>query len=379
MESFDYLPRPRLVFGRRSLERLGELARAEGFRRSLFVTDPGLLSTPHPDRALRFLREAGVDVHVFSDVEENPDSKTVERGRAFASDLDVDSVIAFGGGSSMDSAKGINFLLTNGGKMSDYRGFGKAKNPLLPMIGVPTTAGTGSEAQSYALISDAETHVKMACSVETSMFRIALLDPDVTLTQPAQVTAITGFDALSHSVESFVTTKKTPLSDLFAREAFRLLLGSYHRVVESPSDIEARAAMQLGAFYAGVAIENSMLGATHACANPLTARYGTVHGRAIAMCLPSVVRFNGEVVGDRYADLLRASGVSVNGDGAEVLAQRLETLAQSGGIAVRLRDSGVLQEDFPALARAASEQWTGTFNPRPFDEFAALSIYRCAF
>jgi alcohol dehydrogenase len=379
MEAFDYLPRPRLVFGRGSLDRIGELARAEGFRRTLFVTDPGLLATPHPDRALRLLREAGIDVHVFHDVEENPDSATVERGRAFAAGLGIDSIVAFGGGSAMDTAKGIDFLLTNGGTMSDYRGFGKAKRPLLPMIGVPTTAGTGSEAQSYALISDAKTHVKMACAAETSMFRIALLDPELTLTQPAHVTAVTGFDALSHAVESFVTTKKTPLSELFSREAFRLLSRSYSRVLGRPDDIEARAAMQLGAFYAGVAIENSMLGATHACANPLSARYGTVHGRAIAMCLPSVVRFNSDVAGARYAELLQSAGIPANGDGADKLATRLEDWGRSGGLALRLRDGGVPEDDLPLLARAAAEQWTGTFNPRAFDESAALSIYRCAF
>jgi alcohol dehydrogenase len=279
----------------------------------------------------------------------------------------------------MDTAKGIDFLLTNGGTMSDYRGFGKAKRPLLPMIGVPTTAGTGSEAQSYALISDAKTHVKMACAAETSMFRIALLDPELTLTQPAHVTAVTGFDALSHAVESFVTTKKTPLSELFSREAFRLLSRSYSRVLGRPDDIEARAAMQLGAFYAGVAIENSMLGATHACANPLSARYGTVHGRAIAMCLPSVVRFNSDVAGARYAELLQSAGIPANGDGADKLATRLEDWGRSGGLALRLRDGGVPEDDLPLLARAAAEQWTGTFNPRAFDESAALSIYRCAF
>jgi alcohol dehydrogenase len=248
------------------------------------------------------------------------------------------------------------------------------------MIGVPTTAGTGSEAQSYALVSDPETHEKMACGDPTAMFRVAVLDPELTLTQPAGVTAVAGFDAISHSVETYVTRKRNPLSDVFSREAFRLLYSNYERVLERPGDVEARSAMHLGAYFAGVAIENSMLGATHACANPITAHYETAHGRAISMCLPSVVRFNSGVAAERYRELLGLAGVAVRGnEPGETLAFHLERLARAGGLPSRLRDDGISQDDFPSLAREASKQWTGTFNPRPFDEDAALEIYRCAY
>ena len=148
----------------------------------------------------------------------------VEAGRQIAATAAVDSIVALGGGSSLDCAKGINFVLTNGGTMRDYWGFGKAPKPMLPSIGIPTTAGTGSEAQSYALISDAETHAKMACGDPKAAFRIAILDPQLTVTQPRPVTAVAGYDALSHAVETFVTTKRTVLSDLFA--ARRLVAGS---------------------------------------------------------------------------------------------------------------------------------------------------------
>mgnify|MGYP003694183863 CR=1 FL=1 len=229
----------------------------------------------------------------------------VEAGATFAAPLKIDSLIALGGGSSLDCAKGINCLLTNGGHMRDYHGYGKAHEPMLPMIGIPTTSGTGSEAQSYALISDAETHVKLACGDPQLAFRIALLDPALTVSQPAGVTATSGFDAIAHAVETFVTTKRNPLSESFSREAWRLLERSYERVLTNPDDIAARGDMQLGAFFAGMAIENSMLGATHACANPLTAHYGTTHGEAIALLLASVVRWNSNVVGERYAEPLR--------------------------------------------------------------------------
>jgi alcohol dehydrogenase len=379
MQAFESLPGPHVVFGRGSLDRLGELARSRGFSRTLFVSDPGLMATAHAERALSALRRSGLEVVPFSDFGENPDSRMVERGRALAAEAGIDSLVGFGGGSSMDAAKGISFLLSNGGTMSDYRGFGKARSPLLPMIGVPTTAGTGSEAQSYALISDAGTHVKMACGDPSAMFKVALLDPELTVTQPRTVTAQAGYDALSHAVETWVTSRRNPGSDLFSREAFRLLSRNYERVLGEPADIEARAAMQLGAYFAGVAIESSMLGATHACANPLTSRYGTAHGRAISMCLPSVVRFNAAFVSDRYAELLAAAGLPGAADPAEALARRLENLARAGGLPTRLRQDGVPQGDLEALALEASEQWTGTFNPRPFDRGAALEVYRCAY
>jgi alcohol dehydrogenase len=263
--------------------------------------------------------------------------------------------------------------------MSDYRGYGLATKPMLPMIAIPTTAGTGSEAQTYALISDAETHVKMACGDPKAAFRVALLDPALTVSQPRSITAISGFDAIAHAVETFVTTKRTPLSEIFSREAWRLLESNYERVLNDPNDLEARGAMQLGAFYAGVAIENSMLGATHACANPLTARYGTAHGAAIAMLLPSVVRWNESVAADQYAMFLNWSSVRGNSSGVsptEALARRLEELSDAGGLRSNLRDTGVKESDLIQLASEAAEQWTGTFNPRPFNKEGAIEVYQ---
>jgi alcohol dehydrogenase len=304
----------------------------------------------------------------------------VERGRAFAAALDVDSIVALGGGSSLDCAKGVNFLLTNGGRMQDYVGYGKAGRPLLPMIGVPTTAGTGSEAQSYALISDERTHAKMACGDPGLAFRVALLDPELTVSAPRGVTAAAGFDALAHAVETHVTTRRNQLSEMFSREAWRLLEGSYERVLAEPEDLEARARMLLGAHMAGAAIENSMLGAAHACANPLTARYGTEHGAAIAALLPTVVRWNAPAAGTRYAELLHASrrGGSEESGAAEALARRLEELIAAGGLASRAGAVGARRDDFAALAEDAAGQWTGRFNPRPFDRAGALEVYERA-
>src|SRR5882724_10395061 len=195
METFDFQPRTRVLFGAGVIERLGELALELNFRRTLLVADRGLVASGHVAEALSPLREAGIEVVEFHDFDVNPDTRMIEAGCDFAAPLRIDSLIALGGGSSLDCAKGINLLLTNGGQMQDYHGYGKAVRPLLPMIGVPTTAGTGSEAQTYALISDAQTHVKLACGDPKAAFRIALLDPALTLSQPPDITATSGFDA----------------------------------------------------------------------------------------------------------------------------------------------------------------------------------------
>jgi alcohol dehydrogenase len=382
MKSFDFQPRTRVIYGAGTIGQLGNLAVELGFRRTLLVADHGLVASGHVDEAVTPLTEAGIEVVRFHDFEVNPDTRMVESGTAFVATQNIDSIIGLGGGSSLDCAKGINFLLTNGGHMADYRGYGKATKPMLPMIAIPTTAGTGSEAQSYALISDAETHVKMACGDAKAAFRVALLDPALTLSQPKSVTAISGFDAIAHAVETYVTTKRTPVSEIFSREAWVLLEGNYERVLAEPDNLEARGAMQLGAFYAGLAIENSMLGATHACANPLTARYGTAHGAAIAMLLPSVVRWNERAAAERYATLLTFSSVAkLNEDlsPTEALARRLESLAAAGSLNSDLRGIGIVKNDLPDLAAEAAEQWTGTFNPRPFNREGAMEVYTCAF
>jgi len=380
MPVVDFTLRTRIVFGEDALAQIGSLARELGFARTLIVADKGIVATGQVARVSNLLTAAGITPWVFQDFDANPDTRMIESGRAQAAASAIDSIVALGGGSSLDCAKGINFVLTNGGSMRDYRGHGKATRPMLPSIGVPMTAGTGSEAQSYAIISDAETHAKMACGDPKAAFRIAILDPALTVSQPRAVAAVAGYDAISHAVESFVTARRTDLSTLFAREGWRLLHGNYERVLGCPGDLDARGAMLLGAHEAGVAIEASMLGATHASANPLTARYGTTHGIAIAVMLPHIVRWNAEdaPTRDRYRELLAAAGLMDGADPGATLASRLEELARAGELPRTLREIGVSRQDLPALAQDAATQWTGTFNPRPFDEAAALALYERA-
>jgi alcohol dehydrogenase len=380
LSSFDYDPRTRVVFGAGCIHRLGEFAAQFGGRRVLLVTDGGLRAAGHEERAVRLLQAAGLSAHVFDEVSPNPTNLDVERGLAFARSAQIDFIVGLGGGSSMDCAKGINFLLTNGGRMQDYRGSGKAARPMLPMIAVPTTSGTGSEAQSYAVIGDAATHMKMACGDKKALAKVALLDPELTLTMPAAVTAATGVDAISHAVETYVTTRRNPVSQLFSRQAWGLLSRAFPVVVSEPGNLEARGAMLLGAHLAGTAIENSMLGATHALANPLSAHFDTVHGVAIGALLPHVVRYNAHTVGRMYGDLAADAGLADARDpeAGERLAQHLNWLVQRSGQPTGLETIITRRDLIPQLAIEAAAQWTGTFNPRPVDAASLEELYRCA-
>ncbi len=383
LPALDFHPIDRLLFGPGRIQEAGEVALALGFRRTLVVTDSGIVRAGHVDVAVRSLERAGIDTFVFDGVEENPTTVHVARALEAAREHRIDSIVGLGGGSSMDCAKGVNFVFTNGGEMRDYWGVGKATKPMLPSIGIPTTAGTGSETQSFALISDPATRVKMACGDKKAAFRAVILDPGVTASMPFEVLAATGMDALSHAVESFVTTRRNPISRAFSREAWKLLSGFFGDVLDGRGGDEARAGMLLGASLAGMAIENSMLGATHALANPLTARHGVVHGAAIGLMLPHVVRYNGGVSDADYRELavLAPPAPAAPGEGspyAEIVARTLEHLRERARLPVRLRDCGVVEDRIPELAREAASQWTAQFNPRQVGATDLEELYRCA-
>lgn len=378
MQPFDYRPTTRVICGDNSVDRLGEVVSELGGTRVLLVSDPGIVKAGHTDHGAASLRDAGLEVSVFSHVQENPTTENVDVGLQFAIDHEIDFIVGLGGGSSMDCAKGINFLISNGGEMKDYWGVGKATKPMLPLIAVPTTSGTGSEAQSFALITDPESHRKMACGDKKAACRAAILDPILTVTQPREVTVATGIDAIAHSLETFVTQRRNPISLLFSREAWRHLHPNLQKVLEDPEDVEARGHMQIGANLAGAAIENSMLGATHASANPLTATYGITHGIAIGMMLPHVIRFNGASVDEDYSELARLMNERTT-DGTECLAQRVTEISRICQLPSSLQEAGVEETRLPELAEAATKEWTGTFNPRPLNKDDFLGIYQAAF
>jgi len=402
--------RIRVAFHPGALMQLGAIAKAEGAARVLLVSDAGIVAAGHVETAMRSLYAAGIVARLYDGVAENPTTDHVHRGLAIAKKFEINFIIGLGGGSSMDCAKGINFLLTNGGKMADYWGVNKAMKPMLPLIAIPTTAGTGSEAQSAALITDPESHAKMACWDTKAAARVAILDPDLTATQPPKVAAATGIDAIAHAVETAGTTKRNEISRAFSKAAWDLLNSAFvaavkadrvsgigNRVSAAPEDALSapptpdtrypipssppspqhsalstqhfRADMLLGAHLAGCAIENSMLGAAHAAANPLTSFFGVVHGLAVGAMLPHVVRFNSHAGHRPYADL---------DPDPESLAHRLDSLLIAGHLPRRLADCGVTPDRIPDMAAMAAKQWTATFNPRPVGAAEFAELYRMA-
>jgi len=370
----DFPARTRLIFGPGKIAEVGELTRGLAATKALLVTDPGIVAAGHARRVMASLESAGLRVTVFDQARENPTTRCVDDCTAIARAAGVDCLIGLGGGSSMDTAKGCNFILTNGGRMQDYWGVGKATKPMLPFVAIPTTAGTGSEMQCAALIADETTHQKMACLDPKCAAAVAILDPELTVSQPSRVTAATGIDAIAHAVETAVTTKRNDLSVRLSREAFHLCIGAFPNVLTEPTNLAARAAMQLGAAYAGAAIENSMLGAAHAAANPLTAHFGIVHGHAVGLMLPHVVRFN---LKDAAA---RESYTVLNQPGpAEALPQRLGELLELARFSPTLSQAGVDRNAIPKLAEEAARQWTATFNPRPIVAADFGQLYEAAF
>lgn len=387
MQAFDYQLRPRILFGANCIDQLGELAKEMDCSKVLLVSDPGVVQAGIYDRGRESLVDAAISVVGFHEFTENPTTRHVEDGVQVAKAFQPDLIIGLGGGSSMDCAKGINFVYSCGGRMHDYWGIGKATGPLLPMIAIPTTAGTGSETQSFALISDAETHVKMACGDPRAACRIALLDPVLTLTQPPRVTALTGIDALTHALETFVCNKRSPMSECYSLEAWRRLTSGFSKVLLRPMDLQARGEMLLGATFAGMAIEASMLGAAHALANPLTANLGTPHGQAVGLMMPHVIRFNSTVVEDRYEILLKNTAGLTPEDSrpSEQIAQRMTSWLEQAGLATKLpqldhwpASEGDADAILHTLAGGAIKQWTAGFNPRSVTETDMLSLYKQA-
>ena len=369
METFDCELNQQVIFGNNTIERLGELTHKRGGSRALVVTDAGIEKVGILARAVSALQNEKIAAYVFADTTPNPTTEDVDAALAVAkTNAPIDLIIGLGGGSSMDCAKGVNFLLTNGGKMEDYWGTDKATQPMLPSIGIPTTIGTGSEAQSYALIAQTDTHIKMACGDKKARFGTVILDATLTETLPRSVAAVTGIDAIAHAIESFVSTRHTLMSQMFAQHAWELLNRHFAACLE-PENATARSKMLFGAYLAGLAIENSMLGAAHASANPLTARYGVTHGVAVALMLPHVIRFNSTVAGDAYREL------HPDGD----LADRITTLKQMGNLPGRLRDYSVQHTigtaDIPTLAEEAATQWTAQFNPRSLNIRDFMRLY----
>jgi alcohol dehydrogenase len=373
-------PTQNIIFGNGTSNRVGKIAKKFG-QHALLVTDSGLSSVGHPQKIQKILEAANLKVTLFDESIENPTESSVQSCVQVAERSEVDLIIGLGGGSSMDTAKGCNFILSNGGKMSDFWGVDKATRPMYPLIAIPTTAGTGSECQSFALISNDISHMKMACGDKKALPRVTLLDPELTLSQPNSVTACTGVDALSHALESMVTSKRNKKSHHHSQLAFQLIQEFLPLVLKDPKDLNSRGQVLLGASHAGAAIERSMLGAAHSMANPLTANRGIVHGVAVGIVLPEVMKFNKIDLGTNsiYAELARDSGLASmdcpDEEASGLLIEKVYSILKLAKIPSFLNDLGFSPSDIPSLALEASEQWTANFNPRPVSRDDFESIY----
>ena len=355
------------LHGGEALDALGRATAALGVTRVWLVTDAGLRATPWVDVAVALLWSAGITVQVYADVVSDPSDEDVARAADAARTYGPDGVVAIGGGSVLDTAKGAALLLANGGRVEDWWGFGKAPNPVLPLVAVPTTAGTGSEAQSFAVIRRASDGQKMACGSTTLRPRLVVLDRRLTLSAPRLTTVHAGLDAIGHAVEAAVCTARTPQVTAEAIQTFSNLAGHLHTLLDRPDDLDAREGALYSAFDAGLCVEASMLGAAHACANALSAKLGVPHGAAVGLMLPRVLRHNAAdpAAADVYAELtfmLRHLGVATD------LIPFLESLLDRGGVPRSLAAWGVTPTMVPELAAFAARQWTGTFNPvQPVD------------
>ena len=387
MQPFSFATTAQLLCESGSAQRLAELCRERGASRVLIVTDPGITHLGLLNDILPGFASASITVAVFDHVQADPPEAVVLQAVGLARTLGAELIVGFGGGSSMDVAKLVALLAHPGcqQQLADLYGVGNAKGKRLPLVQVPTTAGTGAEVTPIAIVTTGET-TKLGIVSPMLLPDLSVLDADLTMALPSAVTAATGIDAMVHAIEAYTSKlKKNPLSDLLAREALRLLAGNLDEAVHNGSNRAARQAMLLGACLAGQAFANAPVAAVHALAYPLGGHFHIPHGLSNSLVLPHVLGFNAEVAAPLYAELAPlVLGAKLRpGDTASLAEQLIAELADFGersGLPTRLRDAGVAQDCLAQLARDAMQQQRLLVNnPREISELQALAIYQAAY
>ncbi len=357
---------PRLLVGPGARRGIGEAALELGIARPLLVTDPFHAQNGVADELAALLRADGLDPTVFSDTVPDPSTAAVAAGLTAATAARADAVIGVGGGSPIDTAKAIALLAVSGGEMRQYKAPVQTLGGALPILAVPTTAGSGSEATQFTVITDDETAEKMLCAGAAFLPRAAIVDVELTLTMPPRLTADTGIDALTHAVEAYVSRKATPLSDTFALRAIGLVRGSLEAAYADGDDRRAREDMMLASLFAGTAFSNASVALVHGMSRPIGARFGIAHGLSNALLFPAITRFSLAGAPDRYADCARALGLATAGlsDAAAgaALADELERLNAALGVP-RLSDLGVTAEAWDAAIPTMAEQAIASGSP----------------
>jgi alcohol dehydrogenase class IV len=369
---------PEIIFGRGALQQLGQCARRLGGDRVLVVSDPGVIASGWVDEARGYLKQEGLTSVVYDNVVSNPRAHQVDQGAAEYLRRECDVIIAVGGGSPMDCAKGIAILVSNHGRIEDYVGCNLISQPIPPLICVPTTAGTGSDVSQFAVIADVEKKAKMTILSRAIMPDISLIDPRLLQTKTRELIAATGMDALTHAIEAYVSSLSWPLTDPHASHAIKMVFRHLNEAVERKT-LDPLEGMAIASLEAGAAFSNAILGAVHALAHPLGGYYDIHHGMANAVLLPVVLRKNLDYAPEKYALIANAMGIDTRGkssrEAAEQVPGRIEDLIKALHIPAKLSQLGVRKEDLPALARDAATDLCMMTNPQRFDAAEIEAMY----
>lgn len=378
MRAFSYHIPTQIEFGNGAIARLPEFVKALGGSRVLVVGDPGVQRAGLIDRVQAILTGASIFNAVFADVESDPATRSVDEGTVHGKANGCDLVVGIGGGSALDTAKAIGLMLVNDGNIKDYVGIGKVPRAGAPVIAVPTTAGTGSELTIWSVLSDKVAKAKISVGSVLNCPAIALLDPELTLSLPPQITAATGMDALTHALESYVNTATQPISEAMSDQAMTLIARSLRKAVADGSDVEARGDMLLASTIAAMAFNSTRLGLVHAFAMPLGAKFGIPHGLVNAIMLPGVMRFNHLANPRKFARIAeifgeKTAGLSVE-EAAALSVSAIEKLKLDVGITAKLSNFGVTEGRFDEIVDEAMLSGNVPVNPRQptHDDMKAL-------
>ena len=373
---------PEIVFGPGSLAEAGFAAARLGARQPFVLTDPGIVEAGWTDELLGHLADAGLRASVWTQVTPNPKDHEIRAAHAAYVDRGADVIVAIGGGSVMDAAKGVAILAGNGGDILDYRGVDQLTNPIPPLMMIPSTSGTGADVSQFCIVTDTERSVKITVMGRALVPDLSITDPRLLQTMPEWLNAATGLDALTHGIESFVSLAHNPLADLHAVSAVGLVGQHLRTTMDRPDDIEARRGMAEASLSAGLAFSNAILGATHAMSHQVGGLLDAPHGVINGVLLPHVVRFNAATVPERFLPLAHAFGLpAAETDSyvaADWLADRIRVLADQVGVPSGLKVLGVTPENCRLLARTALDDACLTTNPRAADEDDLTALFEAA-
>ncbi len=372
---------PEVIFGVDSIEQVGGCLSRLGTRRVFLVTDPGVRSYGWVDRALPSLAEAGLDCVIWDGVSENPKDVEVHRGAELYSSERCDAVLAIGGGSPIDAAKSVAVVATNGGNIIDYAGIDLIPLPLPPMVMVPSTGGTGADVSQFAVVTDSRRRVKKAICSKSLVPDISVTDPRLLTTKPSDLTAYTGMDALTHAIESYVSVAATPLTDVHALHAVKLIAENLRQSVASKDNLHAKINMAMASLEAGICLSNASLGAAHAASHQIGGLFDLPHGMVNAILLPHVMEYNLISNTERYARIADAMGEKVDGLSSRDAALRAVTavrnLAGDIGIPVRLVDMEAVNDaTIHTMVDGALSDVCVATNPRDLDAEHMEELFR---